>query len=230
MDLIDKNKYNEFTDILSGCRTILDAYHFAEKYGKSNPEMKVLISSMINGKRYEQVLDFKTMKSAMELIDSVDYKDDAEEIIERYEKMSTDIVQIRALKRIAKNKLLRPLGKPKSGMTNIEINEEDQMIIKKCPHCTHDCKSNLNTDYIICGYTDPHKGYDWNGCGKDWCFKCGKMLCKTWEPNKLYIELNRCHDNECCKSHAKQNNKQYPEDYCQCFNSNVMRDINYLFE
>jgi hypothetical protein len=228
MNFVDKTKYIEFISILSGCRTILDGYHFSEKYSKNNPEMKSIISSMINGKRYEQVLDFKTIKSAIEILDNVDYKDDAEEIIGRYAQKTTDVAQIRALKRMAKNKILRPLDKPKSDLTQIKQNEEDQMITKKCPHCETDCKANINTSYIICGCFDSHKGWDWIGCKKDWCFKCGKMLCKSWEPNKLYVEQNRQHDNECCKHHADENKKNYPDDYCQCFNTNVMRDLSSL--
>lgn len=225
MNLIDKNKYIEFSNILSGCRTILDAYHFGEKYSKINPEMKNTISSMINGKRYEQVLDLRTIMSVIEMIDKVKYKDDADEIIERYEKKTSDITQIRALKKIAKRKLLRPFDKPKEDhMFKFNNMDDIEIITKKCPHCGHDCAAQIDSNYIICGCTDTHKGWDWIGCKKDWCFKCGKMLCKEWEPNQLYVEMNRHHNGECCKNHAKENKKLYPEDYCQCFNANVMRE------
>ena len=225
MNLIDRAKYDEFSNVLSGCRTILDAYHFSEKYSRNNPEMKSLISSMINGKRYEQLLDFKTMKYALENLDNIYYRDDADEFIELYCKKTTDVAQIRALTRIAKNKILRPTNKPKfdTAITVSTINEDNYMVTKKCPHCKNDCKTDAAVSYVICGYTNTHKGYDWSGCGKDWCFKCEKILCKMWEPNKLYVELNRSHDGECCKRHAKENNYSYPEDYCQCSNDNVTR-------
>ena len=77
MDILDKNKYVEFSHILSGCRTITDAYFFAEIYLKSNPEMGTLIYSMINGKRYDQVLDLKTIKSALEVTNEQKYKEEA---------------------------------------------------------------------------------------------------------------------------------------------------------
>ena len=43
-----------------------------------------------------------------------------------------------------------------------------------------------NIEYVICGYINSNKGYDWNGCGKDWCAKCNKMLCKSWDLNQLW--------------------------------------------
>ncbi len=228
MNLIDRAKYNEFTNVLFGCRTIMDAYYFAEKYSKNNPEMKNVISSMINGKRYEQILDFKTIKSVLENLDNIHYRDDAEEFIERYCKQTTDIAQIRALTRVTKNKILRPSNKPKISTTFIsEIREDNYMVTKKCPHCKNDCRADANTGYVICGYTNTHKGYDWCGCGKDWCFKCEKMLCKSWEPNQLYVAVNRNHDGNCCKRHASETQHNYPEDYCLCSNENV---INYFNE
>lgn len=229
MNLIDKNKYVEFNNVLSGCRTILDAYYFGEKYNKLNPEMKSIVSSMINGKRYDQVLDMRTMMSVIELLDRVQYKDEAEEIVERYTKKTTDVVQLKALKKLIKNKLIRPTNKLKNyDIQNyigiIENMENIDIITKPCPHCSHECESFINSNYVICGCTDFHKGWDWVGCKKDWCFSCGKMLCKSWEPNQLYVELNRYHDNECCRTHAKNNNKKYPDDYCQCHNKYVVRD------
>ena len=50
---------------------------------------------------------------------------------------------------------------------------------------------NPDTDYAICGYNEEtNEGYDWNGCGCDWCFKCGKILCKKWQANDLFILTN----------------------------------------
>ena len=81
-----------------------------------------------------------------------------------------------------------------------------------------------NTAYVICGYPDANRGYDWKGCCSDWCFSCGKMLCKTWDRDDLNVESNRFHDDECCKIHAKKNGHSYPKDYCNCIkNLNVIR-------
>jgi hypothetical protein len=197
---IDKNKYDEFEQILSGCRTILDAYYFGEIYNKYNAEMKSLVSSMINGKRYEQVIDLKTMSSTLETLNNCVYREDAEEII-------------------AKNKQMRPVNKPKVDPPV----EKKICVTKNCPHCSRECKNDINVEYTICGYNDPHVGYDLQGCTKDWCFKCGKMLCKSWGSDELFLPMNRYHNSECCKIHAKENSKQYLEEYCQCVNDNVLR-------
>lgn len=223
--MIDKNKYNEFLHILSGCRTILDAYHFAEKYNKNNPDTKNLTTSMINGKKYERnVLDFKTMKSLVEMVDSVEFRDDAEKIINDYSKMTNDKTQLKTLSRISKYKILRNINEefPVVSLPVVEKNEFP-MITKNCPHCKNECTLSSNTEYTICGYTNSKTGYDKVGCGKDWCFKCGKILCKKWETHQLFLFINKRHDGECCKKHAKENNKIYPQDYCNCQNLNVIR-------
>ena len=101
---------------------------------------------------------------------------------------------------------------------------------KKCPHCGYNITDKYNRAYIICGYNDEKKGYDWNGCGKDWCFRCEKILCKSWETHALHLEMNRSHNDECCSKHAKENNNKYPDDYCQCRNINITRTSNDIFE
>ena len=88
-------------------------------------------------------------------------------------------------------------------------------ISKKCPHCFHILNMPATTQYVICGYHNSTYGYDWNGCGRDWCFHCNKMLCKRWETNNLHLQMNRHHDDECCLIHAQENNYKYPDDYCQ---------------
>ena len=75
--------------------------------------------------------------------------------------------------------------------------------------------------YVICGYGT--KGFDWQGCGFDWCFQCGKKLCKCWNVNHLYNLKNRFHNSKCCRSHALKTGGLYPDDYCQCRNKFVRR-------
>jgi hypothetical protein len=217
MNIIDKNKYEEFRHILTGCRTILDAYYFGEKYNKHNSEMKQLVSSMSNGKRYEQVIDLNNMSSTLETLNNCLYREDAEEIINT--KKTSDTTQMRTLMRISKNKPSRPINRVK-----LELPVEKKLFItKNCPHCDHPCKSGSDTEYIICGYNDARTGYDWKGCGRDWCFKCEKILCKSWDTNQLFVPMNRTHDTECCKQFSKENNRHYLEEFCQCHNENVCR-------
>jgi hypothetical protein len=88
-----------------------------------------------------------------------------------------------------------------------------------CPHCQKKNKAPFGTEYIVCG-VDPEGLLPINdndgSCLNDWCFDCGKKLCKNWDRDNLYDERNRMHDQLCCKKHAKINHFNYPLDYCQC--------------
>ena len=218
MNIIDKNKYSEFNHILSGCRTILDAHQFAEIYVRKNPEMRSLIYSMVNGKRYEPVIDFKTMEMLLENINECQYLDDAETLSNLYSKRTFDSTQKNSLYKIAKNKP----NKIKHMMQS-PSNEVINLIEKKCPHCGHSYKTNISSIYTICGYVDTKTGFDHEGCGKDWCLKCEKKLCKSWYQNQLFLEMNRYHDNDCCRQFAAQHGDNYLEEYCFCNNQYVKR-------
>jgi len=100
------------------------------------------------------------------------------------------------------------------------------LIIKKCPHCGVQCTGTCATNYTICGYNDEEFGYDQNCCGKDWCFKCGKKLCKEWNDNELFMFGNRNHNKTCCKLYAEANNMDYDNEFCMCNNEYVNRNIN----
>ena len=76
-----------------------------------------------------------------------------------------------------------------------------------CPHCNNKNYGSIGSPYMICGYTP--RGFDWKGCGKDWCFRCEKLLCKKWEINSLHFELNRIHTDECCSKHANEMGNVY---------------------
>lgn len=226
MNIIDTNKYVEFKNILSGCRTILDAYYFAELYIKKNPEMKGLVYSMINGKRYDNALDFKTMKSILDSLNDCEYMDSAREIIDMYTSKNIDNTQIRSLLKISANKPIRPPNKiDNEKVISVVSNDKPNLITRPCPHCSHLCSVDPGSEYVICGYTNMKVGYDWKGCGKDWCFLCGKILCKTWDTNELFLEMNRYHDSECCKNHSRENFRKYPEEYCSCQSKHVNRYI-----
>lgn len=99
---------------------------------------------------------------------------------------------------------------------NSLFNIDENHITKHCPHCDNSCKGTIETAYIICGYDDHLNGFNWKGCGRDWCFVCGKKLCKQWNENELYTDEQRNHNKECCKRIAKKNNENYEENYCQC--------------
>jgi len=228
MDILDKNKYVEFSHILSGCRTITDAYYFAEIFLKSNPEMGTLVYSMVNGKRYDHIIDFKSIKTSLETINEQKYKETANEHVENYLQKTSDNIQKKTFNRVTKDKPNVPQDYMKQKI-NISDNIQQLCVTKNCPHCNSPSTCSIDTKYIICGYSNSMTGYDWKGCGKDWCFECGKMLCKSWDANKLLLQMNRFHDCECCSRHSFMNNKDYMQNYCQCLNKNVNRSIKSVF-
>ena len=208
----NKNKYNEFDNILSGCKTIVDAYYFGDIYIKSNPEMNTLVKSMINGKKYDKSINFSNMITCINSINKYVYKDEIMEIADNYMKQTNDIIQLKTIKRFLSKKQIR------KNITNYPH-------VKKCPHCNYK-ETNINNhklSYVICGYINENKGYDWVGCGKDWCYTCCKKLCKNWSDDKLYELSNRFHDCNCCLYKASVNNENYLDTYCQCSNKYVDR-------
>lgn len=142
-------------------------------------------------------------------------------IYNKIEQMSTNTPQLITTIRLMRNKY--------DICSKYIINNEREEIIDdgvyhikimKCPHCGNRNKSLSKTNYIICGYNE--RGYDESGCGKDWCFKCGKILCKNWKDHELNLMTNRYHDAKCCIKHAKKYDASY-DNYCQCLNLYVCR-------
>ena len=142
---------------------------------------------------------FLTYLKTLELIN--DYEN-AKIIIDDIKGNITDVAQINTLNRILERK---PHNQ------NINCNT----VYKDCPHCGKKNNNDTNSSYIICGYS--HKGYDWKGCEKDWCFRCGKKLCKHWSANMLFNKLNRYHDAKCCKNYCHKHGEIYDKNtYCMC--------------
>jgi hypothetical protein len=223
MDIIDENKYNEFKNILFGCRNLNDATYFADLYIKKNPETKKLVMSLLKGKKYySSCKDFCLMQKIMEKCNECVYQKDVMDIIEGYFSEKENSVQYRTLMRIAKSKKI--LGETES-QNKITFHKKGKIvtITKPCPHCSRSYIGGIDTMHVICGYNDSNRGYDWEGCQKDWCFSCGKMLSKSWEENKLFVEPNRIHNPDCCKKHAHDNKRSYTTEYCQCEHKYVMR-------
>ncbi len=319
MDIIDENKYNEFKNILLGCKNINDAEYFADLYTKKNPETKKLVMALLHGKKYFcNYKDFRSMQKIMEKCDECQNQDDAMEVINEYfadlytekssetkksvmallhgkkhfcdykdfrsmqkimekcnecpnqddsmegikeyyfrdkngfsndfrdsNKDNNDIqyrtlllslfdsfkdnnnVQYRTLMRIAKNKKAVFEKDPRNRPPFMRKDKSNSLVVKYCPHsnCGKPYRGTNETKYVICGYENDHRGYDWVGCRQDWCFACGKMLCKLWEKHQLDVDCNRIHDSECCKKHAVDNKRIYLTDYCQCENKYTKRSL-----
>lgn len=220
IDNVDK-LYRGFKDILSGCEHILDAFYFSDKFLKLHPEMQDIVRNMIHSKTYNNSFDMRNINSLLREISDCTYRNETDDIIARLSKNGPDMIQLRSFHRASKSK---PMKSVKLTDAIYTFKKDHKMVIsRKCPHCGHSCGTKTDTDYIVCGYSDPHLGYDWTGCGKDWCFKCEKRLCKSWDTDQLFNNDNRFHDKSCCAQHAKDKGLNYPDDYCQCVNIHVKR-------
>lgn len=216
-NITHKDVFNQLKAIFDGCDTILDALPFGNHYINKYPHMKSMIVSYMNGRTYRDVIDIKTKQSMMRDTDAVHSRDDAQQFISKLTEKTHDDVYKKTLERLANRKNYY--------RKETKIKEHIKFFNKKCPHCSRVLNMPEGTQYVICGYHNPNQGFDWNGCGKDWCFQCEKMLCKCWETNTLFVQMNRYHDEECCAKHARENNKKYPDDYCQCNNMSILNTL-----
>lgn len=213
--------YNSLKVLLSGCKHISDAYEISELFINEYPAHKKLIKSIIHGKVYENTMSIKNIHGTITDISLLTYKEDVIDLIDNIcDGRSISEPQKRSFLRLGKMKIIKPFSCHNDEKKQDKIELEK----KKCPHCGHICIAQEGTEYIVCGYSDPQKGFDFQGCGRDWCFKCGKILCKIWEQDSLFLEMNRHHNGECCVNHAKKNGKNYTLDYCQCINHHVNRN------
>jgi hypothetical protein len=232
MDIIDENKYNEIKNILFGCRNSNDAKYFIKLYLKKNPEPKNLAHNLFYSKIYNDSNDLVTFHEIMEKINECDNYEFCMKLInEFYPNKNNGGVQLKTLLKLMSKKNF-PINTQDKNTNQIHIfnnqhkkNKKDKKneFAKECPHCSMTYFGSENLTHVICGYTDNHQGYDWKGCTKDWCFSCGKKLCKSWNDDKLYLEPNRIHNSECCKKYAADNFESY-ENYCQCNNKYIKRD------
>jgi len=215
---MDQEIYLQIKTIVEGSHTVLDAIHLSNRLCHKYPEYKDTIMSYIYGAKYTENIDLKTKQS---LLNSV-FNDNNNNINFQHDKIKDEIFD-KALIRIRNNKKYN---------NNININNntlnDNKIITKKCPHCFHALNADNNTLYVICGYRNQTNGYDWQGCGKDWCFSCNKKLCKSWENDYLQLLSNRKHNNECCKKQAEKYGYNYDKEYCSCLNIRN-NNMSYLF-
>lgn len=214
------NAYIVFKNILNGCKTMVDAIYFVDKIIKLCPESRDLLIGMIHNKKYDKSYDIRSMSHVLNQLDLQSYREDIDEFIDKNIKTHVDLIQLNSFIRLSKFKPIK-IHDEQNKRINVTFNTTDNiphdndLILKKCPHCNMQNKLKINTEYVICGYTDNNKGYDWNGCGKDWCVICDKMLCKSWEHDQLFITINRHHDKNCCKKYAEENNIDFKL-FCNC--------------
>lgn len=202
-------------------------YNKAKKQTSNKTETK-LLRSMIQKYKPNKSLSFQEFKSCVETIQNSKYSE-SKKIYENIKTQTDDVAQLNTLKRIVQMKSTNNMKK--NNTPSIDSNTKDPDLdldsdiiykYKPCPHCSKRNMAKEGTQYIVCGYTT--RGYDSRGCRMDWCFKCGKKLCKQWDIDILYDENNRIHDNKCCKNFANKTNDTYPDNYCQCHYENVNRN------
>ena len=85
---------------------------------------------------------------------------------------------------------------------------------KTCPWCQRWCLKDAACNYIFsCGLETAGTFRIGSGCGKSWCWECGKKFCGQYNDpatGKKLVSAKEHHDGNCCRSSAgfKQ------EDYC----------------
>lgn len=193
---------------------IINYYNRCIDFTQDQTEQQLIKSVLLN-KKYHRVIDPEKFMINLDLLERVDNYHEACEVYEELIKNTDDKAQLKTLLRLLKKK-------PIQNSTINNSNQQKIQVIKNCPHCQKPYIAPSTQDYVVCGYSNSHTGYDWIGCGKDWCFRCGKKLCKSWTIDSLYHPQNRYHDKNCCRKHAEKNGIKYDE-YCQCTNSYVRR-------
>jgi hypothetical protein len=211
--------YRKIKALFEGCDSTIDARHISEAIFFKYPQYKQLIISYRDSLIYPYNIDITTKIASLDSISNSDTKDEAYTLKNNLISRSNDLIYSKSLERVVNRK-----GNRYRDYNTFNYYKNKNSVSKSCPHCGENMRMSDSTTYIICGYQDTHKGYNWKGCCNDWCFSCEKILCKSWEKDNLNIESNRIHNDTCCKNHAKKNEYVYPRDYCQCIlNSNVIR-------
>lgn len=209
----DVEIYNRFLKLIKAVRSSQDVKFITDIYTSKidNPDLIEIMDS-VSTFGNPNILGVEEFIDVIESLEKFIYRDDAREFVQMIFKRTDDFVQ--------RSTIIRLMGYKPPKMQRItmkqfnEKKDKKNNINKMCPHCQKITEGTPETTYIICGYSD--KGYDWDGCQKDWCFRCGKKLCKNFFKDSLFNENNRFHTNLCCKLHAYKNKENYNKQYCTC--------------
>jgi hypothetical protein len=212
---------NNYKHIIGGINNRSDLDKIIEIM-KINETEKTLIINYFNSLNKNLTLSYDDFNNLIIELNKFKYKEEILEYLYKYTLKITCPIQKNCLICLIKQKQNKPIY---FNTKDIKERTGKELIKKKCPHCSHENSIKYDTNYIICGYNDLSYGYDWEGCGRDWCGQCGKRLCKKWSDNELFLEENRFHDSDCCFVNAKQIDLNYYLDFCQCNNNIVKRII-----
>lgn len=210
----DQHYYNIFLNFSKALNNISDIKHLFDVYsGKVKNKMLIKIMESMVRKKAILSIGFEDFVDILELINKCSYRDDAKNMVIETLKRTADISQRNSLIRIFNSKPIRPHIVSMKEFRD-STKSSDEMIEKPCPHCGKKKTLDKDATYAICGYD--RNGFDWDGCQHDWCFRCGKKLCKSWHIDQLFNSNNRYHNERCCKSYAYKQGQHYKEYYCQC--------------
>lgn len=199
------DKYFKYKNIFSGADSIDDITFLRSKCPKDDLP---IVDSVIATKELRSGYGFTSTNNIIEMTSKIKYKNDVEKYIasqiNSYNKIEPYQQAV-----FEKIKSRKPYNVTYLNTIQLE---------KQCPHCGLSNKANLSTEYVICGVDmNGITAMDFeNGCLNDWCFMCGKKLCKNWCKDNLHDPINRRHDGDCCKRHAMKTGRKYPDDYCVC--------------
>ena len=184
-----------------------------------NKDDKIIINNYFNTINLPRKIGYDDFCKLLEDLNNLKFKEDVLENLHKLGNKTSDISQIKTIIRIANSK-----PEKFTNLNNIKDKNKWFNMSQNCPHCYVSNKIDYESNYAICGYTDIKNGYNWEGCGRDWCTKCGKKLCKKWNEDSLYVLENRFHDSECCLIYSKKNSNNYLLDFCHCYNEYVNRN------
>ena len=66
---------------------------------------------------------------------------------------------------------------------------------KQCPWCERWCLKDSNCNYVVCGRDSRSRFCVGQGCGRAWCYHCGKKLCgRVFDDAGQLLDSNEDHD------------------------------------
>lgn len=201
---MERIKYERIKNILSGINNCNDAIRMI-KYLKEDENE--IVNNLVRSMKFNsEILSYNEINERIKEIDNIKYEDEYEKYLNEMKEIINinDIVQLNVINRLGNSKIIRK-------------NKTGNPYEKSCPHCGHLMVGTSETEYVICGIKNEIEGYDGIGCLRDWCFKCGKKLCKSWGDDNLRDERNREHnDGKCCKIYSILMKENYEKEYCHC--------------
>lgn len=209
MDLVKYNTANMFLNKIKEASDInnIQLIYTYYKDNISDPDELILFESLIDKDLFNNKISVDVFLHQLSELNETIFHENVTDIIDQLKEDNMNTAQINTLNRIYNKNKFKYQHKLKHNR-----------IKKNCPHCNREYIGNEDDYYAICGYS-PHnnpKGYDHFGCQRDWCFRCGKKLCKNFQVDELFIHNNRIHNKKCCSQRAKLFGMNY-NDFCQCW-------------